>query len=74
MKTVLTFLLVLVIFVVGIWLGVKYEAKSNSSIHEEKTDEVVEQIQTLSDLVTVKYIVEKVVVLDDVRWYGESRV
>ena len=72
MKAVLIFLLVAIIFVVGIWLGVKYEARS--SVHEEKTDEVVEQIQTLSDLVTVKYVVEKVVVLDDVRWYGESRV
>jgi hypothetical protein len=71
-KAVLIFLLVAIIFVVGIWLGVKYEARS--SVHEEKTDEVVEQIQTLSDLVTVKYVVEKVVVLDDVRWYGESRV
>lgn len=72
MKAVLIFLLVAIIFVIGIWLGIKYEARS--SVHEEKTDEVVEQIQTLSDLVTVKYVVEKVVVLDDVRWYGESRV
>jgi hypothetical protein len=73
-KAVLTFLLVLVIFAIGIWLGVRYEARSASGVHEEKTDEVVEQIQTLSDLVTVKYVVEKVVVLDDVQWYGESRV
>jgi hypothetical protein len=71
-KAVLIFLLVVVLFVAGLWLGVKYEA--THSVHEEKTDEVVEQIQTLSDLVTVKYVVEKVVVLDDVRWYGESRV
>jgi hypothetical protein len=73
-KAVLTFFLVLVIFVVGIVLGVRYEARSGSGVHEEKTDEVVEQIQTLSDLVTVKYVVEKAVVLDDARWYGESRV
>jgi hypothetical protein len=73
-KAVLTFLLVLIIFVIGIFLGVRYEAKSGSGVHEEKTDEVVEQIQTLSQLVTVKYVVEKVVVLDDVQWYGESRV
>jgi hypothetical protein len=52
----------------------KYQKWSGSSIHEEKTDEVVEQIQTLSDLVTVKYVVEKTIVLDDARWYGESRV
>lgn len=74
MKAAVTFLLVLIIFVIGILLGVKYEAKSSSGIHEEATDSVVEQIQTLSDLVTVKYVVEKVVVLDDARWYGENRV
>ena len=34
----------------------------------------MQQVQTLSDLVTVKYVVEKVVILDDVKWYGESRV
>jgi hypothetical protein len=74
MKAAVTFLLVLIIFVIGIILGVKYEMKSSSGIHEEATDSVVEQIQTLSDLVTVKYVVEKVVVLDDARWYGENRV
>lgn len=73
-KAALTFLVVLVIFVIGIWLGVKYESRSRSTIHEEASDTVVDQIQTLSDLVTVKYVVEKVVVLDDVKWYGESRV
>jgi hypothetical protein len=35
---------------------------------------VVEQVQTLSDLVTVKYVLEKVVILEDVKWYGENRV
>jgi len=73
-KAVLTFLLLVAILAFGVWLGVKYEKKSSSSIHEEPTDTVVDQIQTLSDLVTVKYVVEKVVVLDDARWYGESRV
>lgn len=38
------------------------------------TSTVIKQVQTLSQLVTVKYVVEKVVVLEDVRWYGESRV
>lgn len=74
LKTFFLFFLLLAIFAMGIWLGIKYEAKSGSSVHEENTETVVEQIQTLSDLVTVKYVVEKVVVLDDVKWYGESRV
>lgn len=74
LKTVLLAVFALVVFSGGIWLGVKFKAKPGSGIHEEDTDSVVEQIQTLSDLVTVKYVVEKVVVLDDEKWYGESRV
>jgi len=35
---------------------------------------VVTQVQGLSQLVTVKYVMEKVVVLEDVKAYGESRV
>src|SRR6266851_5359369 len=41
------------------------------------TPAVVQQVQTLSQLVTVKYVIEKVVVLDDVKWIsglGENRV
>lgn len=38
------------------------------------TATVLKQVQTLSQLVTVKYVMEKVVILEDVRWYGESRV
>jgi hypothetical protein len=74
LKPFFVFFLLLVIFVIGIWMGVKYAERKGSRLHEEQTDTVVEQIQTLSDLVTVKYVVEKVVVLDDVRWYGENRV
>jgi hypothetical protein len=55
-------------------MGIRYAEKKGYGLHEEQTDTVVEQIQTLSDLVTVKYVVEKVVVLQDVRWYGENRV
>jgi len=35
---------------------------------------VIHEVQTLSDLVPVKYVMEKVVVLEDVKVYGESRV
>lgn len=38
------------------------------------TATVLKQVQTLSQLVTVKYVMEKVVILEDVKWYGESRV
>ncbi len=38
------------------------------------TSTVIKQVQTLSQLVTVKYVLEKVVVLEDVKWYGDNRV
>jgi Protein of unknown function (DUF4230) len=38
------------------------------------TSSVVREVQSLSDLVTVQYVMEKVVVLEDVKWYGENRV
>jgi hypothetical protein len=38
------------------------------------TSVVLKQVQTLSELVTVKYVLEKVVIFEDVKWYGESRV
>ena len=38
------------------------------------TTTVVHEVQSLSELVTVKYVLNKVVVLEDVKWYGENRV
>ncbi|HSY09701.1 MAG TPA: DUF4230 domain-containing protein [Candidatus Dormibacteraeota bacterium] len=66
----------LFIFFAGIWLGLKvtHLLKGNSGLHEESTVTVVEQIQTLSDLVTVKYVLERVEILEDAKWYGENRV
>jgi len=40
----------------------------------QNTATILQQIQTLSELVTVKYVLEKVVILEDVKWYGENRV
>ena len=67
---------VLIIFAGGVWLGftVRHWLKSGSGLREENTATVVEQVQTLSDLVTVKYVLEKVVILEDAKWYGENRV
>lgn len=42
--------------------------------HFWDTASVVHEVQTLSELVTVKYVMDKVVVLEDVKWYGENRV
>jgi len=40
----------------------------------QSTATIVQQVQTLSELVTVKYVLERVVILDDIKWYGENRV
>jgi hypothetical protein len=38
------------------------------------TATLIQEVQGMSELVTVKYVLEKVVVLEDVRWYGDNRV
>jgi hypothetical protein len=38
------------------------------------TAALLKEVQSLSELVTVKYVIEKVVVVEDVKWYGENRV
>src|SRR2546421_9272988 len=40
----------------------------------QNTATILQQVQTLSDLVSVKYVLEKVVILEDIKWYGENRV
>src|SRR5689334_21200457 len=40
----------------------------------QNTATVLRQVQTLSELITVKYVLEKVVILEDPKWYGENRV
>jgi hypothetical protein len=76
LKRIFLAVLVLAIFIVGVWLGftVPRWIKLGSGLHMASTATVVEQVQTLSDLVTVKYVLEKVVILEDVKWYGENRV
>ncbi|HXE42733.1 MAG TPA: DUF4230 domain-containing protein [Candidatus Baltobacteraceae bacterium] len=67
---------VVVIFAAGIWLGftITHWMKVGGGVHEVNTATVVQQVQTLADLVTVKYVLEKVVILEDAKWYGENRV
>src|SRR5213596_2236063 len=40
----------------------------------QRTATIVQQVHTLSELVTVKYVLERVVILDDIKWYCENRV
>jgi hypothetical protein len=59
-------LAVLIIFSVGLLLGVvgSHWLKRPAGLQLTGTATVVQQVQTLSDLVTVKYVLEKVVILD----------
>ena len=58
----------------GLGWGVRRWAAGGGGPEVYNTLTVVRQVQTLSQLVTVKYVMEKVVVMEDVKWFGESRV
>jgi hypothetical protein len=63
------------IFALGLTLG--FLAKRwlpLGGVTSLNTATIVTRVQTLSQLVTVKYVLEKVVVLEDAKWYGENRV
>jgi hypothetical protein len=38
------------------------------------TPTLVRQVQSMAQLVSVRYVLEKVVVLEDAKWYGENRL
>jgi uncharacterized protein DUF4230 len=62
---------------VGLGLFLPHWATSTPAPKLYNTATLLQQVQTLSQLVTVKYVLEKVVVLEDVKWIsglGESRV
>src|SRR5580692_10292608 len=66
MRQIVVSLILAIIFLVGIRLGIKWsEMNHKSGPQEENTVTVVQQIQSLSDLVTVKYVEEKVVIFED---------
>lgn len=68
--------LVSVCLVAGILVGslLSRMLPSDNSIKNYNTATLLKEVQALSELVTVKYVIEKVVVLEDVKWYGENRV
>jgi len=55
-------------FTITRWAG------RGAGLHLWNTTSVVQEVQSLSDLVTVKYVMEKVVMLQDMKWYGENHV
>ena len=55
----------MILVIAGVILGFKLTHwRERSQPHEENTSTVIRQVQSLADLVTVKYVVEKVVILD----------
>jgi hypothetical protein len=64
-----------IIFAAGLFLGgVAYQWLRSKPATIFNTATLLKKVQTLSQFVSVKYNLEKVVVLDDVKWYGDSHV
>jgi hypothetical protein len=53
-------------------MGYRYFGHSLGGLLSTAT--VVKRVQTLSQFTTVRYTLEKVVVFEDAKWYGDSRV
>src|SRR5580658_9055792 len=65
----------LVIFALGLFFGLlSYRWYQGRAAGGFSGPALVEKVQALSQLVTVKYSLEKVVEFDDAKWYGDSRV
>jgi hypothetical protein len=62
LKQIFWVLAVAFVFIAGAWFGIKLTRllSPGSGVHELNTAVIVQQVQTLSDLVTVKYVLEKV--------------
>jgi hypothetical protein len=75
-RVVVVLIAAAIVFVVGLWLGAVAlrSVGLGGGLKSYNTATVLRQVQALSQLVTVKYVMEKVVVLEDVKWFGESRV
>jgi len=78
LRPIVAFILIAGIFAVGLWLGFKAPRwlGIGSTQRVLGTATVLQQVQTLSELITVKYVMEKVVIFEDVKWYpgGDNRV
>ena len=76
-RFILGALVTALLLALGVWLGFNVRSfMGNSGANPYNTATVLRQVQTLSQLVTVKYVMEKVVVYEDVKWFpgGDNRV
>jgi len=64
-RILFTIIIAAILLGAGGWIGFKLtRLAAGSGPREEDTATVIRQVQTLADLVTVKYVVEKVVIVD----------
>lgn len=59
--------------VAGLWIGRSWNPPEKP-VAIAVTPELLRRVQDLNQLITVRYIIEKVVLVEDVKWYGESRL
>ena len=72
---VIAALLAVIVATLGIgWLVGRTFASADRPPSIAVTPELLRRVQGLNQLVTVRYVIEKVVLLEDVKWYGENRV
>jgi len=70
---VLALLLLVGLSVVGGWMLARGWAGAGSPVIAA-TPTLVEKVQSLNQLVSVKYVLEKIVLVEDAKWYGDSRL
>jgi hypothetical protein len=74
-KAVLALAALAVIFALGLSLGlVAYRWLPFGDRASFNSATLLTQVQNLRQLVTVKYVLEKIIVYEDVKWYGDNRV
>lgn len=75
-RILLVMVLLFLVFLFGAGLGffLRHLAAARGGVSVLNTATVLRQVQALSQLVTVKYVLEKVVVVEDAKWFGENRV
>ena len=74
-KAVLALAALVLIFALGLSVGfVAHRWLPFGGISSLNTATLLTRVQTLRHLVTVKYVLEKVIVFEDAKWYGENRV
>jgi hypothetical protein len=75
-RVVVILFLGVVVFAFGLGVGFVAPRLARLGFGEKVFNNVtvLQQVKTISQLVTVQYVLEKVVVLEDVKWYGDNRV